>query len=207
MYNVSGFQTSCLNRRGHNKLFRACSWAHCNLQTRHDISTMSDAIYGNLVMSPRNSTQQWHGILNSPYNIMVYSTPKSAHLQKEGHFPKLCTLLQYKTVQSIIFIPLYTKNSHPWCKNCWYSGHKKTIISMTCNILRNINFQQPSPVTWICSKTGPQLNKVSMVLEMFSVALNNFWNTSHNHIHKILKFIILITASVNEKYKTMWHSD
>jgi len=44
-----------------------------------------------------------------------------------------------------------------------------------------------------------QLNHVSMVLEMFGVASNNFRNTSHNHVRNILKFIILVTASVNEK--------
>jgi hypothetical protein len=38
---------------------------------------------------------------------------------------------------------------------------------------------------------------------MFSVASNNFWNTSHNRVQKILKLIIQLTASVSkEKYKT-----
>jgi len=76
---------------------------------------------------------------------------------------------------------------------------------MTCNILRD-KFSTAISCNMNFLYSRPQLNQVFLVLEMFSVASNNFWNTSH--VQNILKFIILVTASVKEKeYKTMKHHD
>ena len=78
---------------------------------------------------------------------------------------------------------------------------------MTCNILRK-KFSTVISCNMNLLSSRTQLNQVSMVLEMFSVTHNNFWNTFHNCIQKSLKFIILVTASFNEKkYGTMKHHD
>jgi len=78
---------------------------------------------------------------------------------------------------------------------------------MTCNILRN-KFSTAISCNTNLLYSRTQSNQVSVVLEMFNVASNNFWNTFHNCVQNILKFIILLIASVNEKeYKTMKHHD